>query len=98
MNSIRTAPEAQEPTVWAPPTGTLGRLVAEAGERAAMLSPRRAELERAARDASDDRSMVAALAGGDRVALIAEVKQRSPSRGDIAPSVDAPSRATAYER
>ena len=40
-------------------------------------------------------SLAAALRGSD-VALIAEVKRRSPSKGAIAPTLDAPTQAQAY--
>lgn len=42
--------------------------------------------------------MSAALAANDSVSVIAEVKRRSPSRGDIAAGLDAPARAAAYAR
>lgn len=65
----------------------LAEVVDERRERVAALRPRRAELaERSARRASPPRDLARALraraAAGD-VPVIAEVKRRSPSAGDI---------------
>ncbi|HKP16745.1 MAG TPA: indole-3-glycerol-phosphate synthase [Gemmatimonadaceae bacterium] len=60
-----------------------------------MLEQRAAELERLASLAPSAPSLAAALRGGD-VRVIAEVKRRSPSKGAIAPTLDAASQAQAY--
>ena len=83
--------------VWSPPSGTLGRLVAEAGVRAAALEPRGRELRRAALDAAPAPPFGVALRGR-HVAVIAELKRRSPSKGDINPALDAGERCAAYAR
>ncbi|HEX2451163.1 MAG TPA: indole-3-glycerol phosphate synthase TrpC [Gemmatimonadales bacterium] len=59
------------------------------------LRSRRAELERAAAGAPVPRSFATALRGG-RVALIAEVKRRSPSSGLIQADLDPARQADAY--
>lgn len=73
----------------------LGDLMAAARERAEALRPRRAELERRARDVPDPRPVAAALAGG-QVAVIAEIKRASPSKGSINPGLDPGMQAAAY--
>ena len=80
---------------WTPPGGTLGTICQEAEARAEALEARGPALERAAEAARAAPSLETALRGGD-LRLIAEVKRRSPSKGDIAPGLDAATQARAY--
>ena len=86
-------------STWRPPEGVLGGIVREATARAATLRADAAAvlaLERAATDAPGP-SFRDALARGT-VAVIAEVKRRSPSRGEINAAMSASGQAVAYER
>ena len=86
----------QAPAIWRPPTGTLGQIVGEARVRVAELKIRQAELERAAADAGPtDHSFRDALRRST-VAVIAEVKRKSPSKGWIAEGLTAVGQAHAY--
>jgi indole-3-glycerol phosphate synthase len=87
----------QASPAWTPPGGTLGRIVAEARQRADALEGRRAELAARARDAAHAPSFAASLQR-DRVAVIAEVKRRSPSKGWINADISARDQAAAYAR
>lgn len=49
-----------------------------------------------ARDLADTRGFAAALAGSDGLAVIAEVKRRSPSKGDLFAGLDPATLATQY--
>lgn len=80
---------------WTPPGGTLGTICHEAEARAEALQPRTAELERLAADRGPAPSLEAALRR-PTVAVIAEVKRRSPSKGSIAAGLDAHAQAEAY--
>lgn len=82
---------------WTPPGGTLGTICREAEARAAALEARAADLEEAAASAPAPPSLQQALAG-ELVGVIAEVKRRSPSKGSIAPALEAASQALAYRR
>jgi len=73
----------------------LGRIVAEAIARAAALSIRREELGQAANVAPPPPSLKGALLKA-HVAIMAEVKRRSPSRGSINLSLSAGAQALEY--
>jgi indole-3-glycerol phosphate synthase len=83
---------------WTPPTGTLGALVAAARERADALRRSAPALDRGAHlrlDQGAPPSFADALRRDD-VAVIAQVKRRSPSKGAIAPGLAADVQARAY--
>ncbi len=83
---------------WSPPTGVLGRIVAESMARAAELrsDPARGRaLERELPAAPSAPSFRDALLR-ENVSVIAEVKRRSPSKGEINRALSAPDQARAY--
>src|SRR4029079_6734577 len=92
---IRRRTEVQAFSAWVPPTGTLGGIVEEAYVRVEALRPREAELERKAAAVGDTPPFSLALRRDD-VAVIAEVKRRSPSKGWIQPSLSPAFHAVAY--
>lgn len=81
---------------WTPPTGPLGRLTDRARARAAAIASRLTELRAQALDTAPPPSFAAALRSGAHVALIAEIKRESPSKGVINTSIVAPERAARY--
>ena len=84
-------------SVWSPPRGTLGMLTEAARQRAVALAREERSLEAALAEGTQAPAFRAAL---DRttVAVIAEVKRSSPSKGAINPRIDAASQGAAYER
>lgn len=80
---------------WTAPSGTLGRIVAEARLRATALAARAAELEKEAAEAASPPPFAVALRDSS-VAVIAEVKRKSPSKGWIRADIDAAEQARAY--
>jgi indole-3-glycerol phosphate synthase len=74
---------------------SLATILDAARSRAASLAPRRAVLARRAAEAGPVASFRAALVGG-AVAVVAEVKRRSPSAGELRSDLDAAGRARAY--
>jgi indole-3-glycerol phosphate synthase len=92
---IRIGPEVQGFLRWTPPGGTLGTICRESEARATALKPQASALERAARAELPAPSLRAALRG-ESVRVIAEVKRRSPSKGAIAPTLDAAGQARSY--
>jgi indole-3-glycerol phosphate synthase len=92
-------PEAQDiaalETSWTFPAGPLGELTAAAELRARALDSSAAVLERSAKLAPPVASFAAALRSGS-VAIIAELKRRSPSKGVINETLDVPARAVEY--
>jgi indole-3-glycerol phosphate synthase len=76
---------------------TLDQILTSTRGQLAGLRTRRAAVEREAADAPRPASLAAALRG-ERVAVIAEVKRRSPSAGTIRDDLDPADRAARYAR
>jgi indole-3-glycerol phosphate synthase len=94
-------PEVQDSAAvanaWTFPVGPLGELTAAAELRARALADGAAGLEQAAKAAGAVPSFAAALrARTNTVAVIAELKRRSPSKGSINETLDIRSRAAEY--
>lgn len=81
---------------WTPPTGVLGELVEAASHRADLVRQGASALQARLGTRHRGPSFAAALRLGVDVRVIAEVKRRSPSQGDLAPSLDAGTQATAF--
>jgi indole-3-glycerol phosphate synthase len=80
---------------WSPPVGTLGRLMAEARDRARQAAHTRTDLEARAAVMPPAPDLLSALVG-PTVSVIAEVKRSSPSKGAIAPTLAADAQAARY--
>lgn len=76
----------------------LDEILAAKREEVRALAPDRRRLERDARDAPTPRDFVGVLRAGATMALVAEIKRQSPSKGPLAPDLDVDEMASAYER
>ena len=85
----------QASSAWTAPSGTLGRLVAEAKVRAAALRTSASDLKRRVSSPSRTPSLKDALTL-PKVAILAELKRKSPSKGWIQKGLSAPEQARAY--
>jgi indole-3-glycerol phosphate synthase len=90
--NIRTVPEAQAFSAWTAPEGTLGRLTRESFARAERIEAETLH----GQHASIGVPTLSDTLRGQKVAVIAEVKRRSPSKGDINPGMDAAEQARRY--
>lgn len=94
-NGIRTLPEAQANPQWTPPTGPLGELTARSQQRARESARARPELEALVAGSPTPLDFAAALRRSE-VAVIAELKRSSPSKGTLNASLDAAARGRLY--
>jgi indole-3-glycerol phosphate synthase len=85
---------------FSPPSGTLGALTEAAYRRSQDVAGALGALREIATERPAPPSLRRALAGdsshGDPLRVIAEIKRASPSKGDIAPGLDAVVQARAY--
>ena len=82
-------------TEWTPPEGTLGALTAQAHERAAAVQHTLREVQTRARLQPAALPFAEALRS-DCVRVIAEIKRSSPSKGALAPQLDARAQAANF--
>lgn len=94
-NGIRTLPEAQVKSQWIPATGPLGELTRSSLQRARESTLARAELEALVVALPAPPDFAAALRR-PHVAVIAELKRSSPSKGTLDASLDAAARTRRY--
>jgi indole-3-glycerol phosphate synthase len=85
----------QASRTWEPPGGTLGRILDETRRRLPSLEG--AETGAGTTNPAFPRPFRTALRRGD-VAIVAEIKRESPSKGVLNSSIDAGAQATAFER
>lgn len=97
-NGIRTLTEAQATADWVPPVGPLGELTSASAQRAGSIEAAAGAVDALrARAASAPKPPPFALAlRGATVRVIAELKRRSPSKGVLNDTLNAPVRAAEY--
>ncbi len=93
----RRSTEAQAFSQWTKPAGALGELTDEAFARAATLRPSQEDLRRQAIETNSPASFAEALRKRN-IAIIAEVKRSSPSKGVINSAIDVEQQVRAYEK
>lgn len=99
MDASRTIPEVQAGPTWLPPSGVLGQLTVAAHVRSQRGPSEREALRRAAAlrvESHEPPSLAAALLDRPDVAVIAEIKRRSPSKGVLDDTLDAGQVASAF--
>jgi len=77
-------------------SGGLAEIIGTKQAEVDALARRRADVEAAVANAPPVRDFAAALRGG-QVRVIAEIKRRSPSKGELAPDLDPATTARAFE-
>ena len=87
--------DARAPQSWTPPDGPLGALTRDAWQRAEAVAPLAREFAARVADLPPVRSLHGAL-WTPAVAVIAEVKRASPSKGPLAPALEAAPQARCY--
>lgn len=92
---IRTTPETQGDFAWISPSGTLGELTAASWDRSRLLDAKR-ESGGLPPDQGLIRPSFAGALRRTNVAVIAEMKRRSPSKGEINTSLGASEQALRY--
>ena len=97
FHDSRRRAEVQASSRWSAPGGTLGRILESTEARVRDLEQRARELERAARSARNVPPFAAALRRR-HVAVVAEIKRRSPSRGSITDRSSIEGWARSYEK
>ena len=84
---------------WAPPSGTLGEILAETRDRVASIERELAGQRSQPQDRVVARPpRLADALSGRHVAVIGEIKRRSPSKGDLNTSLGAAEQARRFER
>ncbi|MEP6507906.1 MAG: indole-3-glycerol-phosphate synthase [Gemmatimonadales bacterium] len=92
---IRTTPETQANFAWVFPSGTLGELTAAAWARSEVLEQKRESVGLAPDQGLIRPSFAEALRRAN-VAVIAEMKRRSPSKGEINSALGSAEQASKY--
>lgn len=88
----------QGSAIWSPPTGTLGRIVHETEARVEDLRRQAAAITKVAQAVSRPGNALAGALRQSHVAVIAEVKRKSPSKGTINAGLSAVEQARAYAK